>query len=44
MKFKDIDLDNILINDLLEFMMELDIRYYLEPKNKILFTTGLDIL
>ena len=29
--------------DLLEFMMELGIWYYLEVKNMILFTTGLDI-
>ena len=30
--------------DLLEFMMELGIKYYLEMKNSIPFTTGLDIL
>ena len=29
--------------DLLEFMMELGIWYYLEVKNMILFATGLDI-
>ena len=29
--------------DLLEFMMELDIYYYLEDRNMIPFTTGLDI-
>ena len=30
--------------DLLEFMMELDISYYLEVQNMIVFTTGLDVL
>ena len=30
--------------DLLEFMMKLDIYYYLEVKNMIRLTTGLDIL
>ena len=30
--------------DLLEFMMELNIVYYLEMKNVISFTIGLDIL
>ena len=30
--------------DLLEFMMELDIWYYLEVKNMIPFTTELDNL
>ena len=29
--------------DLLEFTIELDIQYYLEVKNMITFTTGLDI-
>ena len=29
---------------LLEFMMELDIQYYLEVKNMISFLAGLDIL
>ena len=29
--------------DLLEFMMELDIYYYLEVRNMIPFTAGLDI-
>ena len=32
------------IDGLLEFMMELDISYYLKMKNMIPFTTGLDIL
>ena len=30
--------------DLLEFLMELDIYYYLDDKNKTPFKTGLDIL
>ena len=30
--------------DLLEFLMELDVQYYLEMKNMITFITGLDIL
>ena len=29
--------------NLLEFMMELDIYYYLEDRNMIPFTAGLDI-
>ena len=36
-------LDSIKWMDLLEFMMDLDIKYYLEGNNLILFTTGLDI-
>ena len=30
--------------DLLQFMMKVDIKYYLQLKNMILFTTGLYIL
>ena len=30
--------------DLLEFMMELNIQYYLKVKNMIPYITGLDIL
>ena len=30
--------------DLLEFLMELDIQHYLELKNMISFTTGLDFI
>ena len=30
--------------DLLEFLMELDIYYYLDDENKTTFKTGLDIL
>ena len=30
--------------NLLEFMIEQDIQYYLEMKNMISFATGLDIL
>ena len=37
-------LDSIIQIDLLEFMMELDINYFLEVKNMIPSTTGLDIL
>ena len=37
-------LDLIIQIDLLDFMMKLDIKYYLEVKNMIPFTTGLDIL
>ena len=33
-----------MLSDLLEFMMELDILYYLQMKNMIPFTIGLDIL
>ena len=33
-----------MLSDLLEFMMELDISYYLQMKNMIPFTIGLDIL
>ena len=37
-------LDSIKQMDLLEFVMELDIQYYLEVKKMIPFMTGLDIL
>ena len=30
--------------DLLEFMTKLDIEYYLEVKNMILYSTGLDLI
>ena len=36
-------LDSIKQMDLLELMIEIDIQYYLEVKNMIKFTTGLDI-
>ena len=55
-KIEDFDLDNIIIDEksyenienienfIQKFMMELNIQYYLEVKNKISFATGLDIL
>ena len=36
-------LDSIKQMDLLELMIEIDSQYYLEVKNMIKFTTGLDI-
>ena len=32
------------MDDVLEFMLELDIQYYLEVKTTIPFTTGLDLV
>ena len=49
-KFKDFDSDNVCIlgslkqMDLLEPNIELGIWYYLEVKNMVLSSTGLDIL